>query len=186
MGPRRAAADRRKRGPPQEIVGGHHPYGGLEMGDGIHQVSTQGSAGGRGHPQQSAYFSGLHRTQVGAFETARMNITLSSLHLIAQTLGMQIVDLFTGVEDRPEPYSPAPDQASSAMVHGDGRNSGLPQRASHQSGIARHFDQEEFHRSNTASGRSSQPSSSREDPHEEPPGPAMERTNRAYGMVRVI
>ncbi len=106
-------------GHPQEIAGGHHPYGGREMGDGIHQGIYSGSAGGRGHPQQSAYFSGLHRTQVGAFETARMNITLSSLHLIAQTLGMQIVDLFTGVEDRPEPSTSR--TRSSIVGHGSRR-----------------------------------------------------------------
>jgi hypothetical protein len=40
---------------------------------------------------------------VGAFETGRMNITIGSLNLVAQTLGLRIVDLFTGVEDRPEP-----------------------------------------------------------------------------------
>jgi hypothetical protein len=28
-----------------------------------------------------------------------MNITLASLHLVAQTLGVRIVDLFKGVED---------------------------------------------------------------------------------------
>lgn len=42
--------------------------------------------------------SGLHRAQVGAFENGRMNITLASLHLVAQTLGVRIVDLFRGVE----------------------------------------------------------------------------------------
>jgi transcriptional regulator with XRE-family HTH domain len=46
-----------------------------------------------------ADLSGLHRAQVGAFENGRMNITLGSLHLIAQTLGVKIVDLFKGVED---------------------------------------------------------------------------------------
>lgn len=45
-----------------------------------------------------ADLSGLHRAQVGAFENRRMNITLASLHLIAQTLGVRIVDLFKGVE----------------------------------------------------------------------------------------
>ena len=43
--------------------------------------------------------AGLHRTQVGAFETGRMKITLASIHLVAQTLGVRIVDLFKGVED---------------------------------------------------------------------------------------
>jgi len=43
--------------------------------------------------------SGLHRAQIGAFENGRMNITLASLHLIAQTLGIKIIDLFKGVED---------------------------------------------------------------------------------------
>ena len=42
--------------------------------------------------------SGLHRAQVGAFENGRMNITLSSLHLVAQTLEVKIIDLFKGVE----------------------------------------------------------------------------------------
>jgi len=46
-----------------------------------------------------ADLSGLHRAQVGAFENGRMNITLASLHLIADTLGVKIVDLFAGVED---------------------------------------------------------------------------------------
>jgi len=45
-----------------------------------------------------ADLSGFHRAQVGAFENGRMNITLASLHLIAQTLGLRIVDLFKGVE----------------------------------------------------------------------------------------
>jgi transcriptional regulator with XRE-family HTH domain len=49
-----------------------------------------------------ADLSGLHRAQVGAFETGRMNITLASLHLVAQTLGLRIVDLFHGVEDAPK------------------------------------------------------------------------------------
>ena len=35
----------------------------------------------------------------GAFETGRMNITLASLHLVAQTLGVRIIDLLKGVED---------------------------------------------------------------------------------------
>jgi transcriptional regulator with XRE-family HTH domain len=42
--------------------------------------------------------AGLHRAQIGAFENGRMNITLASLHLVAQTLGVRIVDLFEGVE----------------------------------------------------------------------------------------
>ena len=46
-----------------------------------------------------ADLSGLHRAQVGTFENGRMNITLASLHLIAQTLGVKVVDLFKGVED---------------------------------------------------------------------------------------
>jgi len=45
-----------------------------------------------------ADLAGLHRAQVGAFENGRMNITLASLHLVAQTLGVRIVDLFRGVE----------------------------------------------------------------------------------------
>ena len=48
-----------------------------------------------------ADLSGLHRAQVGAFENGRMNITLASLHLIAQTLDLRIIDLFKGVEDEP-------------------------------------------------------------------------------------
>jgi transcriptional regulator with XRE-family HTH domain len=43
--------------------------------------------------------SGFHRAQVGAFERGEMNATLASLHLIAQTLGVRIVELFRGVED---------------------------------------------------------------------------------------
>ena len=48
-----------------------------------------------------ADLSGLHRAQVGAFENGRMNITLASLHLIAQTLGVRIMELFEHVEDKP-------------------------------------------------------------------------------------
>jgi transcriptional regulator with XRE-family HTH domain len=47
--------------------------------------------------------SGLHRAQIGAFENGRMNITLASLHLVAQTLGIRIVDLFEGVEGKRKP-----------------------------------------------------------------------------------
>jgi len=43
--------------------------------------------------------SGFHRAQIGAFENGRMNITLASLHLIAETLEVRIIDLFKGVED---------------------------------------------------------------------------------------
>lgn len=42
--------------------------------------------------------SGFHRAQVGAFERGEMNLTLASLHLLAQTLEVRIVDLFRGVE----------------------------------------------------------------------------------------
>lgn len=47
-----------------------------------------------------ADLSGLHRAQVGAFENGRMNITLASLHLISQTLGVRIIDLFKGIEPK--------------------------------------------------------------------------------------
>ena len=43
--------------------------------------------------------SGFHRAQVGAFERGEMNLTLGSLHLLAQTFGVRIVDLFKGVEE---------------------------------------------------------------------------------------
>jgi transcriptional regulator with XRE-family HTH domain len=43
--------------------------------------------------------SGFHRAQVGAFERGEMNITLASLHLIAQTLKLKVADLFKGIED---------------------------------------------------------------------------------------
>ena len=43
--------------------------------------------------------SGFHRAQVGAFERGEMNLTLASLHLLAQTLGVKIVDLFKGIEE---------------------------------------------------------------------------------------
>ena len=50
-----------------------------------------------------ADLSGLHRAQVGAFENGRMNMTLASLHLVAQTLGGRILDLFTDVEEQARP-----------------------------------------------------------------------------------
>jgi len=43
--------------------------------------------------------SGFHRAQIGAFERGEMNLTLGSLHLLAQSLGVRIIDLFRGVED---------------------------------------------------------------------------------------
>jgi transcriptional regulator with XRE-family HTH domain len=43
--------------------------------------------------------SGFHRAQVGAFERGEMNLTLASLHLLAQTLGVRVIDLFRGIED---------------------------------------------------------------------------------------
>jgi transcriptional regulator with XRE-family HTH domain len=43
--------------------------------------------------------SGFHRAQVGAFERGELNVTLASLLLLAQTLGIRVVDLFKGVED---------------------------------------------------------------------------------------
>jgi transcriptional regulator with XRE-family HTH domain len=42
--------------------------------------------------------AGFHRAQIGAFERGEMNITLASLHLIAQTLELKVIDLFRGVE----------------------------------------------------------------------------------------
>jgi transcriptional regulator with XRE-family HTH domain len=53
-----------------------------------------------------ADLSGRHRAQVGAFENGRMNITLASLHLIAQTLDVRILDLFKGVEKSVKRKSP--------------------------------------------------------------------------------
>jgi transcriptional regulator with XRE-family HTH domain len=49
-----------------------------------------------------ADLSGLHRAQVGAFENGRMNMTLASLHLVAQTLGVRILDLLIDVEEAPK------------------------------------------------------------------------------------
>lgn len=37
-----------------------------------------------------------------------MNITLASLHLVAQTLGVRIIDLFKGVEREPRGKSSQP------------------------------------------------------------------------------
>jgi transcriptional regulator with XRE-family HTH domain len=44
--------------------------------------------------------SGFHRAQIGAFERGEMNLTLGSMQLLAQTLGVKIIDLLRGVEDR--------------------------------------------------------------------------------------
>jgi transcriptional regulator with XRE-family HTH domain len=43
--------------------------------------------------------SGFHRAQVGAFERGEMNQTHASLHLLAQSFGVRIGDLFKGIED---------------------------------------------------------------------------------------
>jgi transcriptional regulator with XRE-family HTH domain len=43
--------------------------------------------------------SGLHCAQIGAFERGEMNLTLASVHLLAQTLQVKLVELFKGVED---------------------------------------------------------------------------------------
>ena len=63
-----------------------------------------------------ADLSGLHRAQVGAFENGRMNITLASLHLVAQTLGVRILDLFKGVEREIKPNGPK--RSPDALGHG--------------------------------------------------------------------
>ena len=36
--------------------------------------------------------SGFHRAQIGAFERGEMNLSLSSLHLLAEALGVRIID----------------------------------------------------------------------------------------------
>jgi transcriptional regulator with XRE-family HTH domain len=43
--------------------------------------------------------SGFHRAQVGAFERGEMNLTLASLLLLAQSLKVNVIDLFKGIED---------------------------------------------------------------------------------------
>jgi transcriptional regulator with XRE-family HTH domain len=43
--------------------------------------------------------SGFHRAQVGSFERGELNLTLASLHLLAQSLSVRVVDLFKGLED---------------------------------------------------------------------------------------
>jgi len=43
--------------------------------------------------------SGFHRAQIGAFERGEMNLTLASLHLLAQSLGVRVIDLFRWIED---------------------------------------------------------------------------------------
>jgi transcriptional regulator with XRE-family HTH domain len=43
--------------------------------------------------------SGFHRAQIGAFERGELNLTLASLHLLAQTLDLRIIDLWKGIED---------------------------------------------------------------------------------------
>jgi len=37
--------------------------------------------------------SGFHRAQIGSFERGELNLTLASLHLLAETFGVRIVDL---------------------------------------------------------------------------------------------
>lgn len=43
--------------------------------------------------------SGLHPAQVSQIERGEKNLSLSSVSIIAQTLGIKIIDLFKGVED---------------------------------------------------------------------------------------
>ena len=54
---------------------------------------------GRRTQDEFADKAGFHRAQIGAFERGEMNITLASLHLIADALGVRIVELFKGGED---------------------------------------------------------------------------------------
>ena len=48
---------------------------------------------------EMADHAGFHRAQIGTFERGESNITLASLHLLATTFSIRIVDLFRGVED---------------------------------------------------------------------------------------
>jgi hypothetical protein len=58
--PRPGAADRKKRGPPQEIAGGHDPHGGGEMGDRVHQGCSSDWVGSlEVHPPLAHGFYGV-------------------------------------------------------------------------------------------------------------------------------
>jgi len=48
--------------------------------------------------EQLADKCGLHRTYIGAVERGERNVTLSTLELLAQTLGVSIPDLLTKKE----------------------------------------------------------------------------------------
>lgn len=45
--------------------------------------------------EELADICGLHRTYVGSVERAERNVTLSSLELLAEALGVSVVDLLT-------------------------------------------------------------------------------------------
>ena len=44
--------------------------------------------------EEFADISGLHRTYIGAVERGEKNLTISTLHTLAKTLGTSIADLF--------------------------------------------------------------------------------------------
>ncbi len=44
---------------------------------------------------------GLHRTYVGSIERSERNVTISSLEVLAKTLGVSVPELLTG---KPKPY----------------------------------------------------------------------------------
>lgn len=41
----------------------------------------------------------LHRNYVGAVERGEQNLTIASLHTLAATLGVKLIDLVRGVDD---------------------------------------------------------------------------------------
>ena len=43
--------------------------------------------------------AGFHRTYVGAVERGEQNLTLRSMHALAETLGVKLVDLVRGIDD---------------------------------------------------------------------------------------
>jgi transcriptional regulator with XRE-family HTH domain len=64
-----------------------------DLGERIRKLRTR-----KGWSQEEfGDISGLHRTYIGAVERGEKNLTISTMHTLAKTLGATIAHLFQGV-----------------------------------------------------------------------------------------
>jgi len=64
-----------------------------QLGDRIRKLRSR-----KGWSQEEfAAISGLHRTYIGAVERGEKNLTISTIHTLAKTLGTTMAQLFRGI-----------------------------------------------------------------------------------------